>query len=48
MKKAPSGAKPKKDTDKERIAILNGLSKKPDTYERLPRAIAPRIYETRM
>merc|ERR1712106_1009567 len=31
--------------DEERIAMLNGLSKKPDIYERLARAIAPSIYE---
>merc|ERR1719341_663726 len=31
--------------DEERIAMLDGLSKKPDIYERLARAIAPSIYE---
>eukprot|EP00092_Neocalanus_flemingeri_P030424 GFUD01033026.1.p1 GENE.GFUD01033026.1~~GFUD01033026.1.p1 ORF type:complete len:866 (+),score=291.09 GFUD01033026.1:48-2600(+) len=37
------------DTDQifeeEQIAMLNGLSKKPDIYDRLARAIAPSIYE---
>merc|ERR1719328_756146 len=31
--------------DEESLAIVNGLSKKPDVYERLARAIAPSIYE---
>merc|ERR1712002_1160252 len=31
--------------DQERIAMLTGLSRKPDIYERLARAIAPSIYE---
>merc|ERR1711942_87796 len=31
--------------EEERIAMLEGLSKKPDIYERLARAIAPSIYE---
>ena len=31
--------------DPERIALLKELSKKPDVYERLARAIAPSIYE---
>merc|ERR1719381_278368 len=31
--------------DEERIAMLHGLSKKPDIYDRLARAIAPSIYE---
>lgn len=31
--------------DEERIAMLDGLCKKPDIYERLSRAIAPSIYE---
>jgi len=31
--------------EEERVAMLDGLSKKPDIYERLARAIAPSIYE---
>merc|ERR1719297_274052 len=31
--------------DEETLAIVNGLSKKPDIYDRLARAIAPSIYE---
>merc|ERR1712002_634848 len=31
--------------DQERIAMLTGLSRKPDIYDRLARAIAPSIYE---
>merc|ERR1712142_1134457 len=31
--------------EEERIAMLDGLSKKPDVYERLARDIAPSIYE---
>ena len=31
--------------DEESLAIVNGLSKKPDIYDRLARAIAPSIYE---
>ena len=31
--------------DAERIKLLEELSKKPDVYERLARAIAPSIYE---
>merc|ERR1719394_1831896 len=31
--------------EEERIAMVNGLSKKPDIYDRLARAIAPSIYE---
>merc|ERR1711881_731999 len=31
--------------EEERIAMLDGLSKKPDIYERLARAIAPSIYQ---
>merc|ERR1719333_1894705 len=31
--------------DPERVKLLTGLSKKPDIYERLARAIAPSIYE---
>merc|ERR1712079_823497 len=31
--------------EEDRVALVNGLSKKPDIYERLARAIAPSIYE---
>merc|ERR1712203_1130542 len=31
--------------EEDRVAMLDGLSKKPDIYERLARAIAPSIYE---
>ena len=31
--------------EEETVELLNGLSKKPDIYERLARAIAPSIYE---
>ena len=39
------GVEASQQFDQETIDLVNGLSKKPDIYERLARAIAPSIYE---